>query len=157
MFLLIGSDWRRPSDMEIELPSQMSEKMSASLKCGRRPFDYFHSGWKDCRQGIKLWITWRAIFVSHCLKHTGLLQRITAGNAANSAMIKRLRNKWSVKWLPALQSISCSRLYEVCKTVIFAYGQPVLFIHAKSQLRIYTSGQKHHYKNFTMARKTGEF
>lgn len=66
------------------------------------------------------------------------------------------RNKWSVKWLPALQSIACSLLYEACKTDIFAYGEPVLFINGKSHLIVYTSGQKHHYKNITMARKTGE-
>ncbi len=61
-----------------------------------------------------------------------------------------------MKWLPALQSIACSRLYEACKTDIFAYGEPVLFINGKSQLIVYTSGQKHHHKNITMARETGE-
>lgn len=113
--------------MEIELPTQMSEKMSASLKCGRRPFDYFHSGQKDCHWGSKLWITWRAIFVSHWFKtvtsdgiqvfYNGS-QRVTRPTQLWSKE-RETSEVWNSFPCCSLYRVVCRRLYEACKTDVF--------------------------------------
>lgn len=123
MFLLIGSDCRRPSDMEMGLPTRMSGKMSASLKRGRRPLITFISRRKDRCCGSELWITRRTVFVSRCFK------TVTSEGVQvfyiGSQRVTRPTRRWSKGretsevWNNFLRSIWYTWLCEASKTDVF--------------------------------------